>query len=375
MSMSMRDRILAVFRGETPDVVPFIADLQHWFYHRTGKPFDISRTLCRPDTELLDFHKTAGVGFFMPSLASFFSVEYPQNIVVQSERHLCNGVPTITWRCETPIGVITRSRVWQENSYSWGIKEWGLKSEQDLRILECAMSNRRYIPYWDRYKAWSDYVGDQGVVYLPLGYSTMGMLLNMWMGIEATTYAIHDWPSTVREVVDSINANTLRCVDMLADSPSPVIILGDNFSGDIQHPRFFREWSRSFYVEAIRRIHAAGKFVAVHIDGRLRGAIGMIRDCGADCADAVTPAPVGDLTPQQCRDEAGPDFILSGGIPPGLLQTSMNMQVLRDAVLQWLDLRRDSSRLMIAVGDELSPGTHEDHIEMLRDLVETHGKY
>ena len=29
--------------------------------------------------------------------------------------------------------------------------------------------------------------------------------------------------------------------------------------------------------EAIRRLHAAGKFVAVHIDGMLRGALGMIR--------------------------------------------------------------------------------------------------
>lgn len=40
MSMSVRDRILAVFRGETPDVVPFMVDLEHWFCHRTDKPFD-----------------------------------------------------------------------------------------------------------------------------------------------------------------------------------------------------------------------------------------------------------------------------------------------------------------------------------------------
>ncbi len=44
----------------------------------------------------------------------------------------------------------------------------------------------------------------------------------------------------------------------------------------------------------------------------------MIREVGADCADAVTPLPLGDLTAQECRAEAGSEFILSGGVSPDL---------------------------------------------------------
>jgi hypothetical protein len=47
--------------------------------------------------------------------------------------------------------------------------------------------------------------------------------------------------------------------------------MGDNFSSDIQ-PGFFNEYSRAYHTEAIRCLHSTGKYVAVHIDGRLRGA-------------------------------------------------------------------------------------------------------
>ena len=134
-------------------------------------------------------------------------------------------------------------------------------------------------------------------------------------------------------MVDQINDNNLELIDLLAASPAEIIIMGDNFSSDVQPPRFFAKWSRPYYAEAIRRLHAAGKYVAVHIDGRLRGAIGMIRDAGADCGDAVTPAPMGDLTPRACRDEAGPDFILSGGVPPNLWLPDVPVEVFKRSVL------------------------------------------
>lgn len=90
------------------------------------------------------------------------------------------------------------------------------------------------------------------------------------------------------------------------------MLLGDNFSSDVQSPRFFATWSRDYYAEAVRRLHAAGKRVAVHVDGRLRGLLRAMREIDVDCIDAVTPSPMGDLTPAQCRQEAGPGMIDRG---------------------------------------------------------------
>jgi len=101
----------------------------------------------------------------------------------------------------------------------------------------------------------------------------------------------------------------------------------------------------------------------------------MIRDVGADCGDAITPTPFGDLTPAQCREEAGPDFILSGGVSPDLWLPSAPLAKFKAKVLEWLELRHRSPRLIANAGDQVPPGADEQRIHIMRNLVEQHGRY
>ncbi len=373
--MTLRERILAVYRGNLPDVVPFMLDLSHWFYHHRHLPWDLSVSYEEPEYELIDYHKKAGAGFYMPNLAAFYSVVYPDDVNIATEKRVRNAVPEITWRVETPVGSIERARVWVERTYAWAISRWGIRDENGLRVLKYAMSRRRFVPHWDRFVQWDEYVGDAGIVYLPLGYSTVGHLLHYWMGIEGFVYATVDYAELLRETIDAVNANTLELVDLACESPAEVVIMGDNFSSDIQSPPFFDRWSRSFYEEAIRRLHAAGKFVAVHTDGKLKDALRMIRDVGADCADAVTPDPMGDLTPEQCRAEAGNDFILSGGVSPNLWMPEVPIQTFESKVLEWLAQKDVTYRFIANAGDQVPPGADERRIVIMRRLVEEYGRY
>ncbi len=373
--MTPRDRILAVYRGDTPDVVPYMLDLSHWFYHKHRLPWDLSQAYEQPETDLINFHRQAGAGFYLPNLGSFFSVAFPTDVQVEVCKQEVSGVPEIVWRIRTPSGEIERRRRWEEQTYAWGISRWGIRNEQDLRVFGEAMSRRSFSPKWDNYRAWVEAVGENGVVYLPAGYSAMGHLLHYWMGVEGVAYALVDYPQALREVVDAVNTNNLQLIELLAQSLAEIVIMGDNFSGDVQPTAFFRKWSAAYYEQAIRRLHEADKFVAVHIDGRLRGPLRMIRDTGADCADAVTPTPFGDLTPLQCREESGPDFILSGGVSPDLWLPSVPLEVFRQKVIEWLDLRRHSPRLIANAGDQVPPGADEDRIKIMADLVEKHGRY
>jgi hypothetical protein len=371
--MTQRERILAVYRGDVPDAVPYMLDLSHWFYHRHRLGWDLDRAYEEPERELIDCHRRFGAGFYMPNLGSFFTVRHPPGVRASTTRSPDRS--EITWSYETPLGTIRRTRRWYEQTYSWAVSEWGIRSENDLQVLAGALEHRGFEPRWDRWRAWTDEVGDLGVVYLPLGYSAMGQLLHYWLGVEGTVMAAADWPDTMRDVVGRINANNLALVDLVAGSPAEIVVMGDNFSGDVQPPGFFRTWSGDYYEQAVSRLHAAGKRVAVHIDGRLRGALGMIRDTGADAADAVTPRPMGDLSPAQCREEAGPGFILSGGVSPNLWLPGADIARFRQAVLDWLELRRQSPRLIANAGDQVPPGAAEDRIHLMRDLVEAHGRY
>jgi hypothetical protein len=375
VSMTPRERILAVYRGETPDVVPCMLDLSHWFYHRFRQPWDLSVAYLKPEHELIAYHRRWGVGFYLPNLASFFNVTYDNGVVASVRRADRESGPEITWKFETPLGTISRVRKWEEGSYSWAIASHGLKTEQDLKVLGYALGSRQFTPAWERYHEWVREVGDLGVVYVCPGYSAMGELLSLWMGIEGTMFAAADWPATLHAVVEQINTAWLRQIDLLAQSPAEIVLLGDNFSSDVQSPRFFNTWSRSWYAEAVRRLHATGKYVAVHVDGRLRGLLRAFAELGVDCIDATTPKPMGDLTPGECRSESGPRLILSGGIAPNLWTPDVPEAAFEQAVKDWLALRQESPLLIANAGDQVPPGACEHRISRLRELVEEFGRY
>src|SRR5512141_157051 len=168
--MTQRERILAVYRGEQPDVIPFMLDLSHWFYHREKRAWDLSASYLEPEHELIACHRRLKAGFYLPNLASFYSVTYPEDVKVTTEKRLSDGVPEILWRMETRSGCIERTRVWQEQTYSWPISHWGFSDEAGLRVFREAMSRRRFVPHWERFRQWDACVGDLGVVYLPFGY-------------------------------------------------------------------------------------------------------------------------------------------------------------------------------------------------------------
>lgn len=255
--MDYRERILSVYRGETPDVVPFMLDLSHWFYERTRVPWDLSAAYEEPERDLIEYHRKTGVGFYLANLASFYTVTQADDVDVTTTKSERDGVPEITWRIQTPLGSIERSRIWEPRTYAWGISRWGIETEQNLSVFRYAMATRSFQPRWDRYQAWVDEVGD----------------------------------------------------------------------------------------------------------------------AGADCGDAITPTPIGDLTPAECRAEAGPDFILSGGVSPDLWLPNVPLNVFTDKVIKWLDLRRESPRLIANAGDQVPPGADEDRIKIMRDLVEEHERY
>jgi uroporphyrinogen-III decarboxylase len=141
-----------------------------------------------------------------------------------------------------------------------------------------------------------------------------------------------------------------------------VLFVSDNLSSDVHSPAWFARYTAEHYRKMASIAHENAKVVSVHIDGRLRGLLRAVADCGIDGADAVTPAPWGDLTPAQCRAEAGTKLVLSGGVPPDSFVSDVPLHLFDEQVQAWLDLRRQSPALVIAPGDCLPPNGELDRV-------------
>ena len=369
--MTLRERLLAVFRGETPDVVPLYADLSHWHVAETGATFMPFRTKDSSlDHGMFDLHREFRIGCYLTG-ANYWDIQYDGAVeeTVSLEQGIYRHV------IDTPVGRLEERRRYSPVSYSYDITRRMIQSVEDLPVLNYAYLHRRVVPAYERHAEYADIVGDIGIAAAVGGYTGLGFLVSRYMGVAQTIYALADYPTKVEETIELINHARLEEMKVAIRSPSPIIFFTDNLSSDVHTPRLFEKYMKAFYRQIADLCHAEGKYLSVHIDGRMSSLLRRVRECGVDCVDAVTPAPDGDLTPQEARDEAGPDLILWGGIPASIWQEGTPEDDFVRYVKDYLELRRQSHKLVIGPSDQAVPGTPRRRLEMIHDLVEEYGSY
>jgi len=368
--MTPRERVKAVYEGKIPDQVPLMLDLSHWYKKNRNVFFDLSG-FKEVETGLVELHKQVNAVCYV-EMGSFYSLSVTDpNICIRSET--ANGVFTTT--IITPLGKLTDERVFDPGSYSYNIRKHLLDSVDDFAVVRYVMEHYTVTTNWEKYHAWSEALGELAFPYVQLPYSGFGYLISRYFGIEKTTYAVYDHPDEVQSLVDAVNANNLRILDAIIDGPFQVVFISDNLDANVQGREFFYRFTRPYYSEVARRVHAQGKYLAVHVDGEMRGLLKPLAECGVDCIDAATPFPMFSLTPEQARFEAGNRMILSGGIPATVFGALGSEAEFEECVRRWLDTRHISPRLIMAAGDQVPTDAPYERIEKLERLVERYGKY
>jgi hypothetical protein len=368
--MTPRERAAAVFKGEVPDRVPLLLDLSHWYKKNYRVPFDLSgyKTV---DMDLVRLHQEVGAVCYV-EMGSFYDlVPRSDDIVLKTSTE--DGV--FRTKITTPAGSLYEERVFNPASYSYTIRRHLLQSVDDFRIVEHLMENLECVPRWERYEAWTEALGDFGFPYCQLPYSGLGYLISRNYGVEKTVYSIFDNPEEVKSLIESINRRNLEILGTIIDGPFQVLIISDNFDSTVQTPELFNTYSRDYYTEVACRLHDKGKYLAVHVDGEMRGALSLMKECRVDCIDAATPYPMFSLTAAAARKEAGREMVLSGGIPATVFGAQGSETEFVESVRLWLETKNTSSRLIMAAGDQVPPDAPIERIRMLPELIDRFGRY
>ena len=197
-------------------------------------------------------------------------------------------------------------------------------------------------------------------------------LLSRWAGVETTVALSQDHPEEFEATFAAIELSQEPLVEVLAASPAEVVILPENLASQVVGESFFRRFDMPYYRKIVERLHAAGKIVAIHIDGGLKPCLGLLSTCGFDIAEAVTPAPFGDLGVEELRKAAGPDIVLWGGLPGGIFSRNYSDRFFEEYVVNVL--RHADHRFVLGVADQVPPDAVPERIGRVRELVDCHSQ-
>ncbi len=363
--MNPRQRIEAVFNGETPDVMAWYGDLTYWYAaHKTIG--DLPETY-RGDGGLKRLHMDTGTGQHVPGCRAY---KERINIEIQNEEKDGRRVTTYV----TDAGQIQSVRDYSPQSWSWGWLKYPVQTEKDLDVLEKIIESITIEENTASVVQMNADLTAHGLPIVAAPESPFIQLFKSWVGIMNLTYLLMDAPQKVnrllgllREVYQTADAYTAR-------ADCKFVMLPDNLSAEVMGG-YFENYLKDDHTRRVNLFHVHNQKTMVHIDGTLRGLMEKLPVSGIDCLESTTPAPVGDVAPKDLRALAGPNVIIMGGVPGAMFAAPFSDEDMKAHILTFIDLYKSDGKFIFDICDQIPPDGSIERVRMISDLIEEHGRY
>lgn len=287
--MTRRERIMAATRKQRADRLPFF---HYWRHCQTGW----AERECR--------NRGMGMNWVRPPY-----IEKLHGVEVTERRAIVSGRPIIRRTFSTPVGSVYEDEYrepgvgqWHANrswrgSVPW-ITERLIKTPEDYKVVKYVVEHTEYLADYFPIEQAVDWLGEEGVVLAGLPHSPMQMLMIHWVGSEGGRifYHLADYPELVEDLARAVSKSREPLYEIAAKSPASVVLCGDNIDGVLVNPKLFQKYFMPEYEKQARALHAHGKLMAVHMDGRLNVLKELIPKTPIDIIEAVHPPPMGDLS-------------------------------------------------------------------------------
>ncbi|MCE5257750.1 MAG: hypothetical protein LLG44_01640 [Chloroflexi bacterium] len=340
-----RERILVASRGQSADRLPFF---HYWRHCQVGWAERQAR------------NQGMGICWVRPPYA-----EVLHDVRVTEEYTILAGRPVVRRTYTTPLGSVTQAEYREPGTGQWHanrswrdstpwLVEHPIKGPADYAVMRFIAEHTEYQADYFPIEQADDWLGGEGIVLDSLPHSPLQTLLISWIGSDDNRFFYHlaDYPDLVDELYQALCKARLPLYELAARSPAQVAMHGDNVDGWLISPRLFERYLMPVYEAEAAALHARGKLLAVHMDGRLASLKHLIARTPIDILDGFHPIPMGDLALAEALS-LWPDKCIWLGFP-GAVYALGGQAVQRFA----LDLLR-----------EAAPGNHLAIIMSTENLV------
>ena len=371
--MTHKQRILAACRGRPLDRIPWVPrlDLWHNAHARAGTLPEQYQGM-----SLREITGSLGIGYH--AVVPDFLGEAPDDTVdrclgiyrlkempfetrlrgVEREVRVDGGSTHVTYY--TPVGDLSCGFSYTEEmqragvTISW-VDEHALRRPEDYRVLQYIYENAEVVCSDGRYRAWQEWVGDDGVAvaFCSGPASPMHHIMRDLMPMTDFFLELHDRPDHLRSLCESMTPWFEAMLQAAVQSPAEIVFFGANYDDTITYPPFFEEHILPWLQRAVDLAHANGKLLLTHADGENAGLMHLYRRAGFDIADSLCPAPMTRLSLRYAIEHL-PGVTIWGGIPSiAVVESAMNDadfdRLLDDAI----SLARGRSRLILSIADTM----------------------
>ena len=301
--MTSRQRMLAAYRGEAVDRLPFWAKVTNPTW-RTTQPEPIRR---RSDRQLLDYIHADGI----------FGCRHGVRRVetrVDEERRMDGRIETRSTR--TPDGDLVEK--WSLDPYtgSWHPTEFPLKTREDIARFRWKYVDVQYQADDEAVahgRAACEEIGQRGVTHCGWGTSPLMHLVEHVVGPINVHLMLSDYPDEIDELIELMHADCVRRAEAVAThTPADIVVSVENTSTTLISPGQFTRYCYRHLCDYGRAIEEAGKIHELHMCGHTRVLLGEIDIIPAGSIEAYTSPTVGNTRLVDGRTEA-PSKTLIGG--------------------------------------------------------------
>lgn len=356
--MTFRERTLAIFAGTPVDNIVYQPRIEHWY-----KVNKTQGTL--PDRyaemSLLEVYDDLGCsirpyGWFNGCL------KFQDDPKVRVEAFESEGVYITRWH--TPVGSVESHHT--RTALASHTEKFPVRNRDDAGVMEYILRGRECRFDLEMFRANDDLIGDRAapMVYIPR--VNLQRLFIEFMGFEGTLYALHDDKPMVDRLARVIDETDEHLIDVLCESPIPIVNYGDNVDHHFLRPDTFEEYILPAYQYRSARFRAAGKYTHAHWDGSIKNLLPYAKLTGCRGIEALTPVPQGDVTLDEIKDALG-DMVLLDGIPMTCFLPHEPIEELVSTAHKIIEMF--SPNLILGVSDEPSPVCDIERVRLVAQIV------
>lgn len=359
MSMTPRERIMAVLNGEEPDKIPVFT------YYMTSPllPGGWYQRLTKRGLGTM-----ALVRFYTPGVSTMDINPYLPDVKYIQIHYIENGIKKYRHTFETPVGHITgvmASNPLPTPIWIWHKEEYFVKQPSDWRVVNYISKGilDKLAPTYEAIERKQDELGDSGIVLSSTDRTPWQRAWLDWAGLERAAIDFHEQPEEVQEFIGIQKRLHTRIAELAAECPAKFIDVGENMT-DMTSPKYFREYSLPIYEIYSKQLEGTDKVLGAHMDGRFGQLKKEIAEAPLKVIESFTVPPAGDVSLTEAKS-IWPDKMVFMNCPPHLHWAEP--EEVRKGYEALADEWGSKKGIILELSEDVPPKTVEAHLSAAMD--------